>query len=122
MIIAKPMTLTRSLLLMTAFGASLSISSVSQAQALTPEQLTLQVKRLETYTEKSVIMLNRVDKELTSVKQQLNKVERIIDNKTMIEMSTDSFFVARKVARVPMCTDTGSIAPKCSRSNEFVGA
>ena len=86
MIIAKPMTLTRSLLLMTAFGASLSISSVSQAQALTPEQLTLQVKRLETYTEKSVIMLNRVDKELTSVKQQLNKVERIIDNKTMIEM------------------------------------
>jgi tol-pal system protein YbgF len=84
--IAKPMTLTRLLLLMTVFGASLGVSSVSHAQALTPEQLTLQVKRLETYTEKSVIMLNRVDKELTSVKQQLNKVERMIDNKTMIEM------------------------------------
>jgi tol-pal system protein YbgF len=83
---AKPMTLTRLLLLMAALGASLGFSSVSQAQALTPEQLTLQVKRLETYTEKSVIMLNRVDKELTSVKQQLDKVERKIDNRTMIEM------------------------------------
>jgi tol-pal system protein YbgF len=83
---AKPMTLTRLLLLMAALGANLGFSSVSQAQALTPEQLTLQVKNLETYTEKSVIMLNRVDKELTSVKQQLDKVERMIDNKTMIGM------------------------------------
>ena len=43
-------------------------------------------------------------------------------NKTMIRMSIDSFFVARKVARVPVCADTGWIAPKCSRRNEFVGA
>lgn len=83
---AKCMRLTRLSLLIAALGASSGFTSVSQAQALTPDQLTLQVKRLEIYTEKSVIMLNRVDKELTLVKQQLNKVERIIDNRTMIEM------------------------------------
>ncbi len=80
------MRMTKSLLLMAALSASLALSSVAQAQALTPDQLTLQVKRLNTHSNKSAVMLNQVDKELQSVQQQLGKVERLIDNRAMIEM------------------------------------
>ena len=80
------MKMTKSLILMVALGASLALSSVAQAQALTPDQLTLQVKKLNTHSNQAAVMLNRVDKELNSVKQQLGKVERLIDNRAMIEM------------------------------------
>jgi tol-pal system protein YbgF len=83
---AKQMKMTKSLILMVALGVSMTLSSAVQAQALTPDQLTLQVKKLNTHSNKSAVMLNRVDKELNSVKQQLGKVERLIDNRAMIEM------------------------------------
>lgn len=82
----KQMKMTKSLLLMVALSASLALSSAALAQALTPDQLTLQVKRLNAYSKKSAVTLNKVDKELESVKQQLGKVERLIDNRAMIEM------------------------------------
>jgi tol-pal system protein YbgF len=82
----RQMKMTKSLILMAALGASLALSSAAQAQALTPDQLTLQVKKLNTHSNKSAVMLNRVDKELNSVKQQLGKIERLIDNRAMVEM------------------------------------
>ena len=114
---AKCMRLTRLSLLIAALGASSGFTSVSQAQALTPDQLTLQVKRLEIYTEKSVIMLNRVDKELTLVKQQLNKVERIIDNRTMIEMLQRVDELSNEIFRCCSCVLSLSPPPSAFSSS-----
>jgi len=80
------MRLTGSLLLMLTLSGSLLLPSVAQAQALTPEQVTLQVKRLIAHSQKSAVILNTVEKELGLVKQQLSKVERSVDNQTTIEM------------------------------------
>lgn len=80
------MRMTKSLLLMAVLSTSLTLSSAVQAQAFTPDQLTQQVKRLNANSKKSTATLNKVDKELKSVKQQLGKVERLIDNRAMIEM------------------------------------
>jgi tol-pal system protein YbgF len=82
----KQMRLTGSLLLMLTLSGSLLLPSVAQAQALTPEQVTLQVKRLIAHSQKSAVILNTVEKELGLVKQQLSKVERSVDNQTTIEM------------------------------------
>jgi tol-pal system protein YbgF len=83
---AKQMRMTKSLVIMVILSASLVLSSAVQAQALTPDQLTLQVKKLNVHSNKSAIMLNNVNKELKSVQQQLGKVERLIDNRAMIKM------------------------------------
>jgi tol-pal system protein YbgF len=64
----------------------MSLPLAAQAQALTSDQLTLQVKKLNVHSNKSAIMLNNVDKELKLVQQQLGKVERLIDNRAMIKM------------------------------------
>ncbi|MFT4606931.1 MAG: tol-pal system protein YbgF [Urechidicola sp.] len=80
------MRMTKSLLLMAVLSTGLAFSSAAQAQALTPDQLTQQVKRLNAHSNKSATMLNKVDKELKSTQQQLDKVERLIDNRAMIEM------------------------------------
>ena len=80
------MRLAKSLLFMATLSGSLLLSSVAQAQALTPEQVTLQVKRLIAHSQKSAVILNTVDKDLALVKQQLSKIQRSIDNQTMIEM------------------------------------
>jgi tol-pal system protein YbgF len=94
------MRMTTSLLLMVALSASLAFSSTAQAQALTPDQLTLQVKRLNAHSEVSAITLNKVDKELKSVKQQLSKVELLIDNRAMIEMSQRVDELANEVSQL----------------------
>jgi tol-pal system protein YbgF len=83
---AKQMKMMKSLILMAALSAVLALSSAAQAQALTPDQLTLQVKKLTAHSNQSAIMLNKVVKELESVKQQLGKGERLSDNRAMIEM------------------------------------
>ena len=80
------MRMTKSLLIVAALSASLTLTSGVQAQALTPDQLTLQVKNLNAYSKKSAVTLNKVDKDLKSVKQQVGKMERLIDNRAMIEM------------------------------------
>jgi tol-pal system protein YbgF len=84
---AKQMKMTKTLLLMAALNASLTFSSAAQAQALTPDQLTLRVKNLNADSEKTAITLKMIDKELKSVKQQFGKVERLINNRAMIELS-----------------------------------
>jgi tol-pal system protein YbgF len=94
------MRMTTSLLLMAALSASLAFSSTAQAQALTPDQLTLQVKRLNAHSEESAIALNKVDKELKSVKQQLGKIELLIDNRAMIEMSQRVDELANEVSQL----------------------
>jgi len=83
---AKRMKMTKSLLLLAAISVSMLLSLTAQAQALTPDQLTLQVKKLNVHSNKSAIMLNNVDKELKLVQQQLDKVVRLSDNRPMIEM------------------------------------
>lgn len=80
------MKMMKSLILMAALSAALALSSTVQAQALTPDQLTLQVKKLTAHSNQSAVMLNKIDKELKSVKQQLGKGERLNDNRAMIEM------------------------------------
>jgi tol-pal system protein YbgF len=71
---------------MLVISSGMLLPLAAQAQALTPDQLTLQVKRLNVHSNKSAIMLNNVDKELKLVQQQLSKVERLIDNRAMIKM------------------------------------
>jgi tol-pal system protein YbgF len=83
---AKRTRMTKSLLLMLVISSGMLLPLAAQAQALTPDQLTLQVKRLNVHSNKSAIMLNNVDKELKLVQQQLGKVERLIDNRAMIKM------------------------------------
>jgi tol-pal system protein YbgF len=83
---AKRTRMTKSLLLMLVISSGMLLPLAAQAQALTPDQLTLQVKRLNVHSNKSAIMLNNVDKELKLVQQQLSKVERLIDNRAMIKM------------------------------------
>lgn len=78
--------MTKLLILMVALSASMTLLSVAQAQALTPDQLTLQVKKLTAHANQSATMLNKVDKELELVKQEVGKVERLVDNRAMIEM------------------------------------
>jgi tol-pal system protein YbgF len=82
----KRTRMTKSLLLMLVISSGMLLPLAAQAQALTPDQITLQVKRLNVHSNKSAIMLNNVDKELKLVQQQLGKVERLIDNRAMIKM------------------------------------
>lgn len=81
------MKMMKTLLLMAALNASLTFSSAAQAQAFTPDQLTLQVKNLNAHSEKTAVMLEMIDKELKSVKLQVGKVERLVNNGAMIELS-----------------------------------
>ena len=83
---AKRTRMMKSLLLLLVISSGILLPLAAQAQALTPDQLTLQVKRLNVHSNKSAIMLNNVDKELKLVQQQLGKVERLIDNRAMIKM------------------------------------
>ena len=82
----KRTRMTKSLLLILVISSGMSLPLAAQAQALTSDQLTLQVKKLNVHSNKSAIMLNNVDKELKLVQQQLGKVERLIDNRAMIKM------------------------------------
>ena len=79
------MRIANPLLLIGALSASLLLSPVVQAQALTPDQLTLQVKSLDAKSKKSERTLSKVDSELKLVKQQLGKMNRLADNRAMIE-------------------------------------
>jgi tol-pal system protein YbgF len=74
------------LLLVGALSTGVMLSPVALAQALTPDQLTLQVKKLDAKSKQSEKTLSTVDNELKSVKQQLGKMERLVDNRAMIEM------------------------------------
>lgn len=75
-----------SLLLMAALSASLLLSSVVQAQAFTPDQLTLKVKNLDAKSKNLEKTLTRVNNELKLVNQQLGKIGRLVGNRAMIEM------------------------------------
>jgi tol-pal system protein YbgF len=79
------MRIANPLLLIGALTASLLLPAVVQAQALTPDQLTLQVKSLDAKVKNSEKILGKVDKELRLVKQKLGKMNRPADNRAMIE-------------------------------------
>jgi tol-pal system protein YbgF len=83
---AKRTRMTKSLLLILVISSGMLLPLAAQAQALTSDQLTLQVNKLNVHSNKSAIMLNNVDRELKLVQQQLGKVERLIDNRAMIKM------------------------------------
>jgi tol-pal system protein YbgF len=82
----KRTRMTKSLLLILVISSGMLLPLAAQAQALTSDQLTLQVNKLNVHSNKSAIMLNNVDRELKLVQQQLGKVERLIDNRAMIKM------------------------------------
>lgn len=87
-------------LLLIALSASLLLPLVVQAQALTPDQLTLQVKNLDAKSKESGKTLDKVDRELKLVKQQLGKLERIGDNRAMIEMAQRVDVLADEVSQL----------------------
>ena len=62
------------------------LSPVALAQAFTPDQLTLQVKNLDAQSQELKKILTGIVEELKSTKQQLDKVERLVDNRAMVEM------------------------------------
>lgn len=59
--------------------AVVPLSAIAQSQALTPEQLTLQVKRLSERQQ-------NVAGEINSLRQEVIKMGRLIDNRAMIEL------------------------------------
>ena len=56
------------------------------AQALTPEQLTLNVERLSESSKASREIINSVQKELKALSADMARLGRLIDNRAMLEM------------------------------------
>ena len=94
------MRIANPLLLIGALSVSLLLSPVAHAQALTPDQLTLQVKNLDAKSKQSEKILSKVDNELKSVKQQLGKLERVGDKRAMIEMAQRVDELANEVSQL----------------------
>jgi len=94
------MNIANKLLFIGALSAGLLLSSVVQAQAFTPDQLTLQVKNLDAKSKKSDETLYKVDNELKLVKQQLGKLERLGDNRALIEMAQRVDVLADEVSQL----------------------
>ncbi len=70
---------THKFLLFAALGTSLIISPIVQGQALTPDQLTQQVKILGENAEKT-------EKTLGSIEQEVEKLYRMIDNRAILDL------------------------------------
>ena len=72
--------------LIASFSICLLLSPQAVAQALTPDQLTLQVKSLNAKTQKSEERVNSVSQDLNNLQQEVSKIGRLIDNRAMLEM------------------------------------
>ena len=65
----------------------LSVNGPLFAQsALTPEQLTLRVERLTELSQRSEAKLSAAQEQLKALSDDMNRVERLVDNRAMLEM------------------------------------
>ena len=72
------------LIMLLSIGSLFSASA--EAQALTPDQLTLQMKTLNARSQKSASSLAEVQKNMNNLQQEVSKVGRLVDNRGMLEM------------------------------------